>query len=108
MAFCVIMIMDVTVSIDVTEPIRAIARINENGRIVIPAEMRTRMALKPGDTVLMKLESDGILRIESHRTRIRRIQEEFQKFATPGTLASDELIAERREEARREMEDWLG
>lgn len=95
-------------SINVNEPIRALARINENGRIVIPAEMRTRMALKAGDAVLMKLESDGILRIESHRARIRRIQEEFRKFATPGPLASDELIAERREEARREMEEWLG
>ena len=37
-----------------------------------------------------------------------RIQEEFKKFATPGTLASDELIADRREEARREMEESLG
>ncbi len=54
----------------------------------------------------MSLE-DGVLRIESHLSRIRRIQEEFKKFATPGTLASDELIAERREEARREMEESL-
>jgi ABC-type sugar transport system substrate-binding protein len=62
------------------------------------------MGLKPGDVVVMSLE-DGVLRIESQLARIR---EEFKKFATPGTLASDELIADRREEARREMEEWLG
>jgi AbrB family looped-hinge helix DNA binding protein len=93
---------------NVTSIIEAKTRINENGRIVIPAEIRSRMNLKPGDSVLMKLEDDGVLRIESHQERIRRIQEEFRKFAKPGVLASDELIADRREEARRELEEWLG
>ncbi len=83
------------------------SRLNDNGRIVIPAKIRKSMGLKPGDVVVMSLE-DGVLRIESHLAKIRRIQEEFKKFATPGTLASDELIAERREEARREMEESLG
>jgi AbrB family looped-hinge helix DNA binding protein len=83
------------------------ARINEQGRLLIPAEIRRKMNIKPGETVLMDFE-DGILKIESHRARIRRIQEEFKKYAKPGALASDELIAGRREEARREMEEALG
>ncbi|HEV2134507.1 MAG TPA: AbrB/MazE/SpoVT family DNA-binding domain-containing protein [Terracidiphilus sp.] len=83
-------------------------RINENGRIVIPAAIRTRMNLKPGDSVLMRLDQDGVLRIESHMARIRKIQDELKKYGKPGVLMSDELIAERREEARREMEEWLG
>ena len=65
------------------------------------------MGLNPGDVVVMSLE-DGVLRIESQLARIRRIQAEFAPFANPAYLASDELIAERREEARREMEEWLG
>jgi AbrB family looped-hinge helix DNA binding protein len=85
----------------------AVSRLNDNGRIVIPAKIRKSMGLKPGDVVVMSLE-DGVLHIETQLARIRRIQEEFKKFATPGTLASDELIAERREEARREMEESLG
>lgn len=84
------------------------ARINENGRIVIPAEIRAKMDLKPGDFVVMKLDEDGVLRIESHMARIRRIQEELKPYGKPGVLMSDELIADRREEARREMEEWLG
>jgi AbrB family looped-hinge helix DNA binding protein len=83
------------------------ARVNEQGRIVIPAEIRRKMELKPGETVLLDFE-DGVLRIESHRARIRRIQEEFKKYARPGVLASDELVAERRKEARREMDEALG
>lgn len=84
------------------------ARLNENGRIVIPAEIRLKMDLKPGDAVVMTLDEDGILRIESHRARIRGIQEEFKTFAKLRVPMSDELIADRREEATREMEEWLG
>ena len=66
------------------------------------------MGVKPGDVLMMTLGDDGVLRIESQLARVRRIQEDFKKFATPGTLASDELIADRRQEAQREMEEWLG
>lgn len=83
------------------------SRLNDNGRIIIPAPIRKKMGLKAGDAVLMTLEAD-VLRIESHMTRIRRIQEEFKQFSKPGILVSDELVAERREEARREMEKWRG
>ncbi len=84
-----------------------ISRINDNGRIVIPARIRRDMGLRPGDVVVMSLE-EGVLRIESQLARIRRIQEEFMPFANSAVLASDELITERREESSREMEEWLG
>jgi len=83
------------------------AKVNDNGRIVIPAEIRKAMGLNPGDTVAMTFE-EGVLRIESQLARIRRIQAEFKPFSKPGVLASDELIAGRREEAQRELEEWLG
>jgi AbrB family looped-hinge helix DNA binding protein len=84
------------------------ARINESGRIVIPAAIREQMGLKPGEAVVMELE-DGILRIESHRAHIRRIQQEFKRPVEPGQkLASQQLIEDRQEETTREMEEWLG
>jgi AbrB family looped-hinge helix DNA binding protein len=85
--------------------ISAKARLNDNGRIVIPAAIRQEMGFAPGDTLLMDVE-DGVLRIESYPARIRRVQQEFAKYVKPGVLASDELIAERREEARREEEEF--
>lgn len=83
-------------------------KINPNGRIVIPAAIRTQLGFTPGDTLLMTVEDDA-LKIESHRARIRRIQQEFKKYIKPGEmLMSDQLIADRREEARREVEEGLG
>jgi AbrB family looped-hinge helix DNA binding protein len=84
--------------------IHAKAPLSPNGRIVIPAAIRQEMGFAAGDTLLMDVE-DGILRIESYPARIRRIQREVAKYVKPGVLASDELIAERREEARREEEE---
>jgi len=84
--------------------LHAKAPLSPNGRIVIPAAIRQEMGFAAGDTLLMDVE-DGVLRIESYPARIRRIQREFAPYAKPGVLASDELIAERREEARREEEE---
>ncbi len=87
------------------DPVHARASLNANGRIVIPATLRKELGLKAGDTILMEAE-DGILRIESVPARIARVQRQFAHLARPGgPLASDELIAERREEARREEEE---
>jgi AbrB family looped-hinge helix DNA binding protein len=84
--------------------IHAKTSLSPNGRIVIPAAIRQELGFAPGDTLLMDVE-DGVLRIESYPARIRRIQREVAKYARPGILASDELIAERREEFRREEEE---
>jgi len=83
------------------------ARVNDNGRIVIPAEIRQRMGIKPGDTLFLTLEGD-VLKVEPYLARIRRIQESMRRLISPVRLLSDELIADRREEARREMEESLG
>ena len=89
---------------DVLPKLSAKASLSANGRIVIPAAIREELGFAPGDTLLMDVE-DGVLRIESYPARIRRIQQEFAPYVKPGILASDELIAERREEARREQEE---
>jgi AbrB family looped-hinge helix DNA binding protein len=85
------------------------AKLNENGRIVIPVAVREQMGLKPGDALVMEIDSDGILRIESHHAHIRRIQQEFTQPAEPErTPASQQLVEDREEEATHQMEEWLG
>jgi AbrB family looped-hinge helix DNA binding protein len=87
-------------------PLTAHTRINANGRIVIPAVMREKLGLQKDDSIVMEIE-DGVLRIESYLSRIRRIQAEFAHLApVGGLLASDELIAERRQEALLENETF--
>lgn len=83
------------------------SKINDNGRIVIPAGIRQQMGLKPGDTLLLRVEGDRLI-AESQQARIRRVQESLRIRIPAERVLSDELVADRREEARREMEEWIG
>jgi antitoxin PrlF len=76
-------------------------RINENGRVVIPASVRTALGIQPGDELVMRVEEDEI-RITTLKRRIERAQNHVRKFAKPGASLVDELISMRREAARRE------
>jgi len=76
-------------------------RINENGRVVIPAAFREELGIKPGDELTLRLE-DGELRISTLRSRLERARRHVLKYVKPAVSLVDELIAERREEAKRE------
>ena len=78
-------------------------RINENGRMVIPASVRKALGINPGDEVVLRLEEDGLL-ITTLRHRIERAQRLVRKYVNPGVSLADELIAERRAAARKELE----
>jgi AbrB family looped-hinge helix DNA binding protein len=86
----------------VTKSRSAKAKINQNGRIVIPAAIREELGIAPGDTLLMDVE-DGVLRVERFDARLARIQDELVQLVGPDRMLSDELIAERRAEAWREQ-----
>ena len=79
-------------------------RMSENGRIVIPAPIREAMGLRAGDTLEVSLEEDG-LRLRTQRQMIARAQAMVRKMFGPGRSLSDELIAERRLEAKREEQE---
>jgi AbrB family looped-hinge helix DNA binding protein len=76
-------------------------RLNENGRLVIPASFRKALGIDPGDEVIVRLEEDE-LRITTLRHRIARAQRNARKYVPRGVSLADELIAERREVAKRE------
>jgi len=76
-------------------------RINENGRVVIPASFRKALGINPGDEVLLRLEDDE-LRISTLRSRLERARRHVRKYVKPGVSLVDELIAERREAGKRE------
>jgi len=81
--------------------IEARTRLNENGRLVIPASFRKALGINPGDKVILRLEDDE-LRLTTLRHRIARAQRNARKYIPRGVSLADELIAERREAAKRE------
>jgi AbrB family looped-hinge helix DNA binding protein len=76
-------------------------RVNENGRVVIPAAFRKRLGIRVGDQVLLRIEDDE-LRITTLKRHLERAQRLVRKHVKPGTSLADELIAERREAAGHE------
>ncbi len=76
-------------------------RVNENGRVVIPAAFRRALGINAGDEVVLRMEDDE-LRITTLKRRLERAQRLVRKHVKPGTSLVDELIAERREVAKDE------
>lgn len=77
------------------------ARLNENGRIIIPASFRKALGIVPGDEVILRLDEDE-LRLTTRKHRVARAQRNARKYVPRGVSLADELIAERREAAKRE------
>ena len=80
-------------------------RVDGTGRILIPADLRKRAGMKPGATVTITEGPSGRVVLEPALALLREAQDYFRSIAPAGALWSDELIAERRKEARREIED---
>jgi AbrB family looped-hinge helix DNA binding protein len=76
-------------------------RINQNGRVVIPASFRKALGINIGDELVLRIEDDE-LRISTLKRSIERAQRLVRQHVKPGTSLADELIAERREAAKRE------
>jgi AbrB family looped-hinge helix DNA binding protein len=76
-------------------------KVGPGGRIVIPAEIRSRLDLKPGDSVVIS-ETGGEIVISTLESRIRKAQALIRQYVPAGVNLADELIAERRAEAERE------
>jgi AbrB family looped-hinge helix DNA binding protein len=81
--------------------LKARMRINENGRVVIPASFRKRLGIRAGDEVVLQIQDDE-LRITTLKRNIERAQRLVRKHVKAGTSLVDELIAERCEAARNE------
>jgi AbrB family looped-hinge helix DNA binding protein len=81
------------------------ARINPQGRIVIPAECRAAAGLKPGDDLLIEAVGEGELRLRTPLQALKEAQRIVAQYSSGSRDLVAELLAERREEAAREEED---
>jgi AbrB family looped-hinge helix DNA binding protein len=81
---------------------QARTRINQQGRIVIPAECRAAAGLKPGDELLIEAIGEGELRLRTAEQAIKEAQAIVAQYLPKGRDLVQELIDERRAEAARE------
>ncbi len=77
------------------------ARVDSSGRIVIPAEARTRNKIKEGDTLVV-VEDDCGLHVKSLDQAIADAQAYFTSLAPASRVLSKEVLADRRTEAERD------
>lgn len=75
--------------------------IGDRGRLVLPSSIRTELGLKPGSRLLLSTEDDGSLRLRPYRAVADQNRGLFADLSQSGSLV-DELLAERRAEAKRE------
>lgn len=81
------------------EMARVRVRIDQSGRMVIPASFRKVLGIKVGGEVLLSIQQ-GELRITTQQHCVQRAQERARRYVKPGTSIVDELLAERRASAR--------
>lgn len=78
------------------------AKIIKGGKIVIPAELRRELGFADGDQLVFEREGESLV-VKSYHQVVREVQEAFRPFKPQdGSSLVDELIAERRAEARLE------
>ena len=76
-------------------------KLNERGRLVIPAAYRKLLGIKPGDSVVMRIE-DNELRISGVMQALERARRLIRDHVPAGESLSESLIKDRRFEAARE------
>ena len=79
-------------------------RIGAQGRVVLPAGLRSALGFEEGTTVVAYVEGEGRLVIESPEAIQRALLAEWSEVAGGRSLV-DELLAERRAAAVREAEE---
>ena len=83
---------------------RLLAKIDNTGRLLIPSQIRQDMGLSGGDEVIVAYNGKE-LRVYTRDQALRKLQSYARSLVPRGVSVVDELTAERRKEAAREVRD---
>lgn len=73
--------------------------LDEEGRLVIPAEVRRSLGLEAGDQVVFVLDETGVHLRPSRKEAYERAKARVRKYIPAGVSLADELLEDRRREA---------
>ncbi|HET8524247.1 MAG TPA: AbrB/MazE/SpoVT family DNA-binding domain-containing protein [Thermomicrobiales bacterium] len=82
-------------------------RIEDNGQVTIPREVRDHLGLRPGDLVVLTETPEGIL-LTSREAVVSRALDDIGAALRESGLTLDELIESGREERGEVIRDWYG
>ncbi|HBL30574.1 MAG TPA: AbrB family transcriptional regulator [Acidobacteria bacterium] len=78
---------------------RMTTTLDGDGRLVLPAEVRSSLGLEAGDRVVFVLDEKGVHLRPSRTEAVRRAQALVRQYIPEGVSLADELMEERRREA---------
>ncbi len=76
-------------------------RVSEGGRVVLPALFRAQLGMEEGEEVQLELH-DGEIVLRTRAAAVKRVQALLAPYKPAGVSIVDELLADRRAEAKRE------
>lgn len=79
--------------------------VDAEGRLVLPEDVRLSLGLRDGETLMITIDEEGA-RTARVASAIRAAQARIPPWQPGQPLLSEEFIAERRAEAKREAERW--
>lgn len=81
------------------------ATVAESGRMNLPAAVRRSLGMKPGDKLVFVEKEGGGFEVTTVSRSLDQARALFRQYVPEGSSLVDELIADRKEEARREEAD---
>ncbi|HWK34608.1 MAG TPA: AbrB/MazE/SpoVT family DNA-binding domain-containing protein [Hyphomicrobium sp.] len=79
-------------------------QMNAAGQVVIPEEIRTRLGLKEGETLIVTAENDEV-RLTTIPVAVRKAQAIVRQYVPEGVSLVDELLEDRRREVEQETQE---
>jgi AbrB family looped-hinge helix DNA binding protein len=76
-------------------------RVDTAGRVVVPSELRHRLGITPGCDLILSADEQGI-HLQTFAQAIHAAQESLAPYRVASSNVVDELIRERRAEARKD------
>jgi AbrB family looped-hinge helix DNA binding protein len=78
---------------------RLTTTLDEEGRLVLPDEIRRTLGLEAGSSVVLELDETGVHLLPSRKEALRRAQALVRKYVPEGVSLSEELLEDRRRES---------
>lgn len=84
------------------------AKVTADGKVMIPEDLRKELGIEEGDSLSVERDASGAIVLRTREQVLRDVQAKFRALRgdKPQISVVDELLAERREEARREQADF--